>query len=137
MHLKRNPNNKAGDNNSGGGNSSSNWQKKDSGSFGGAKSSYGQPSKVESSGGPSGQGNRAVIIDSDYVSINIHVNKRESIHQIKSFLSLRQSKKDSKKTCKVIFIIAGQKIELPDSYAITKNDKAKLENIESVKVEAF
>lgn len=75
------------------------------------------------------------VIESDYSLITISVSKRESIQALKSFLSIRQAKKDNKKTAKIFFDIAGQKIELPDQYVIIKSDVPKLQNIETVKLE--
>ncbi len=75
------------------------------------------------------------VIESDFSLITISVSKRESIQALKSFLSIRQAKKDNKKVAKIFFDIAGQKIELPDIYIITKNDIPKLKNIETVQVE--
>lgn len=77
-----------------------------------------------------------VIVDSEFAIVVLTVNDRNSIHEIKSFLSVRRAKKHAQKTTKIVFVVGGKKIELPDEYIITKNDKRKLENISFVKVDA-
>ncbi len=119
---KRNPNaNKDGD---GGGNN--NWQKKDGNNWqkkdGGAQAAPAAPRP---------------LIESDFTVVHIFVSKRESIHELKSFLSMRKARNEHKKSAKIVFAIDGKKIELPDNYIITQNDRIKLERIESVMVDAF
>lgn len=78
----------------------------------------------------------APIVDSDFNSIEIAIGKRESIYEIKSFLSLRKAKSDQQKTCQVIFKIADQKVQLPERYVITNADINKLSRIESVTIDS-
>ncbi len=95
-----------------------------------------QKKKNEQQAAASSSIKAAPIIDSDFNEITIAIGKRESIYEIKSFLSLRKAKSEQQKTCQVIFKIADQKIQLPEQYVITNADVAKLGRIPAVLVDS-
>lgn len=84
----------------------------------------------------SGAFKSAPLLNSDFAMIVIGIGKRESIYEIKSFLSLRKAKSEQQKSCKIIFNIANQKIQLPESYIITNADINKLSRIPQVTIES-
>lgn len=132
---KKNPNAQQGQ--GGGSGGGQKWQKKEGsqgGGYGGNKGDQGGGGSSQGGSSSSASNIIKAVIEADFAAIEIAVNKRESIHEIKSFLTMRRSKGGSGKTTKVVFVISGQKIELPDKYVITQIDKDKLETIESVSV---
>lgn len=78
----------------------------------------------------------APLLNSDFAMIVIGIGKRESIYEIKSFLSLRKVKSEQQKSCQVVFKIANQKIQLPENYIITNADINKLSRIPQVTIES-
>ena len=123
---KRNPN----ANKDGGGGGGNKWQKKD------GNNSW-QKKDSGSSGGGEAKPAARPLIESDFSVVSIFVSKREAIIELKSFLSMRRAKNGVTKVAKIVFTIEGKKIELPDSYVITNNDKVKLEKIDSVMIDAY
>ena len=86
------------------------WQKKEGGYGGGGGANYGGSSNSSSS---SSTPVAAVVTNSDFDMVEISVSKRESILEIKSFLSLRKPKKVQTEPLKSYLSFLGKKSNFP------------------------
>jgi DNA polymerase III alpha subunit len=66
--------------------------------------------------------------------VNITINQREAIFNLKSFLFQKVAPEEIKKTSKVIIFSDNNKIELPDGYILDKKDCESINAISGLKV---